>query len=138
MFNCGLIAEDAERAGPVSLGVADLVREHSGVEGVKVISLNLLISIPAFLSKALLNLVYFLSKIRELLVILCYITCKGAIFTHSLSFSTSFRQKTKGKMKRMKAIKHKTEKMKKIARRNRIVKLVRTPNQVISGEMWAV
>lgn len=105
--------------------------ERSGVEGVKVISMNLLISIPAFLSKALLNLVHFLSKIRELLVILCYITCKGAIFTPSLSFSTPFRQKTKGKMKRMKAIKHKTEKMKKIARRNRIVKLVRTPNQVI-------
>ena len=56
------------------------------------------------------------------------------IFFFSLSvlfFCTPFRQKTKGKMKRMKVIKHKTEKMKKTVKRNRIVKLVRIPNQVI-------
>lgn len=46
-----------------------------------------------------------------------------------LTVSSLKRQKIKGKMKRMKVIKHKMEKMKKTVRRNRIVKLVKIPNQ---------
>lgn len=55
-------------------------------------------------------------------------------FPPSLAFSSFlpfFRQKTKGKMKRMKVIKPKMETMKKTARRNRIVKSVRISSQVI-------
>lgn len=69
--------------------------KHSGMEGVKVTS-EFINFYSAFLSKALLNLVHFLSKIRELLVILCYITCNGAVF-YSLSILLySFQAENKG------------------------------------------
>ena len=50
-----------------------------------------------------------------------------------LFFCTLFRQKAKGTMNQMKGIKHQTATMKKPGRRNRIVKLVRTPSQVLWG-----
>lgn len=40
-------------------------------------------------------------------------------------------------MKQMKVIKHKMEKMKKTAKRNRTVKVVRMPNQVSQGNYYA-
>ena len=47
-----------------------LTCEHSGVEEVKGISLNLLIRFLALFSKALLNLLHFLPKIVEAFVTL--------------------------------------------------------------------